>query len=185
MAEFPEHPFWDFSLGVYMSDGVGAACLELQDAHELDVNVLLFCMWQGASGCGALNAADMKTVLAAVEEWHHDVVRALRAVRVRMKGGMPPAPADLTESLRQRIQKAEIDCEHTEQLMLAGAIVREADDSLSHEARLADAVANLAEYFSAIGRVAGEADRANIAHMLGVAFGELDAAIIRDACAGL
>ena len=93
-------------------------------------------MWQGASGRGALNAADMKTVLAAVEEWHHDVVRALRAVRVRMKGGMPPAPADLTESLRQRIQKAEIDCEHTEQLMLAGAIVREADDSLSHEARV-------------------------------------------------
>ena len=185
MAEFPEHPFWDFSLGVYMSDGVGAACLDLQDAHELDVNVLLFCMWQGASGRGALNAADMKAALAAVEEWHHEVVRGLRAVRVRMKGGMPPAPADLSESLRQRIQKAEIDCEHTEQLMLAGAIDRAPDETLSDEVRLADAVANLSEYFTAIGGVASDADRANLAHMLGVAFRGLEAGIVRDACAGL
>jgi len=46
-------------------------------------------------------------------------------------------------------------------------------------------VATLAEYFSAIGSVPGDADRANIAHMLGVAFGDLDPAIIRDACARL
>ncbi|MEC9208556.1 MAG: DUF2390 domain-containing protein, partial [Pseudomonadota bacterium] len=43
MSEFPDHPFWDFSLDVYMSKGVGAAFLELQRAHELDVNILLFC----------------------------------------------------------------------------------------------------------------------------------------------
>ena len=185
MAEFPENPFWDFSLGVYMSEGVGAACLELQDAHELDVNVLLFCMWLGASGRGTLSAAEMETVTGAVQEWHHDVVRELRAVRVRMKGGMPPAPADLSESLRQRIQKAEIDCEHTEQLMLAGAIDRQADDSRTHVIRLADAVANVARYFVAFGGEATDADRSHVAHMLGVAFSGQDAAAIRDACAKL
>lgn len=185
MAEFPEHPFWDFSLSVYMSDGVGAACLELQDAHELDVNVLLFCMWQGASGRGALSTAEMKTVTGAVQEWHHDVVRELRAVRVRMKGGIPPAPADLSESLRQRIQKAEIDCEHTEQLMLAGAIDKAADDSRTDDTRLGDAVANIAEYFAAFGGVATDADRANVAHMLRVALGGLDADAVRNACGKL
>ena len=177
MAEFPEHPFWDFSLGVYMSEGVGVACLELQDAHELDVNVLLFCMWLGASGRGPLSAAEMKTVTGAVQEWHHDVVR--------MKGGMSPAPADLSESLRQRIQKVEIDCEHTEQLMLAGAIDRQADDSRTHVIRLADAVANVARYFVAFGGEATDADRSHVAHMLGVAFSGQDAAAIRDACAKL
>jgi uncharacterized protein (TIGR02444 family) len=185
LAQFPEHPFWDFSLGVYMSEGVGAACLELQDAHELDVNVLLFCMWQGASGRGALSATEMQMALAAVEDWHHDIVRGLRAVRVRMKGGMPPAPMDLSESLRQRIQKAEIDCEHTEQLMLAAAIDKEPDESRTDEVRLADAVATLAEYFAAIGGVATDADRSNLAHMLGFAFGGLDAGVVRDTCANL
>ena len=69
--------------------------------------------------------------------------------------------------------------------MLAGAIVRDPDDSLGSEARLADAVTNLAGYFSVIGSVASDRDRANIAHMLGVAFGGLDAATVSDACAGL
>lgn len=185
MAEFPEHPFWDFSLSVYMSEGVGAACLELQDAHELDVNVLLFCMWLGASGRGALSAAEMKTVTGAVEVWHHEVVRELRAVRVRMKGGMPPAPDDLTESLRQRIQKTEIDCEHTEQLMLAGSIEKQADDSRAEGLRLADAVANIAAYFTEFGGSATAADRANLAHMLGVAFDGQDTAAVREACSKL
>lgn len=185
MAEFPEHPFWDFSLSVYMSAGVGAACLDLQDAHELDVNVLLFCMWLGASGRGTLSKAEMKTVTDAVQEWHHDVVRELRAVRVRMKGGMPPAPADLSESLRQRIQKAEIDCEHTEQLMLAGAIDKDADDSRAEDSRLADAVANIAGYFGSFGGVATDADRSNVMHMLGVAFTRQDAGAVRNACAKL
>lgn len=185
MAEFPEHPFWDFSLSVYMSDGVGAACLELQDAHELDVNVLLFCMWLGASGRGSLTATEMQSVTGAVQEWHHDIVRELRAVRVRMKGGMSSAPADLTESLRQRIQKTEIDCEHTEQLMLAASIDKDADDSCEESVRLVDAVANITRYFADFGGVATDADRANIAHMLGVAFGGTGADAVRDACANI
>tara|TARA_B110000438_G_C15491353_1_gene511570 strand:+ start:137 stop:694 length:558 start_codon:yes stop_codon:yes gene_type:complete len=185
LAEFPEHPFWDFSLSVYMSEGVGGACLNLQGAHELDVNVLLFCMWLGASGRGTLSAAEMRTVTDAVQVWHHDVVRKLRAVRMRMKGGMALAPADLSESLRQRIQKAEIDCEHTEQLMLAGAIDKKADDSLSSSVRLANAVSSIAEYFVTFGGVVTDADRSNLSHMLGVAFSGQDVSAIHNACVKL
>ena len=52
-VSFPEHPFWDFSLSVYSTEGVPAACLVLQDHHQVDVNVILFCCWLGASGRGA------------------------------------------------------------------------------------------------------------------------------------
>ena len=182
MAEFPDHPFWDFSLEVYMSEGVGAVCLKLQDAHELDVNIVLFCVWLGASGRGGLSAVEMKSVTDTVNEWHHEVVRELRAVRVRMKGGMSQAPADLTESLRQRIQKTEIDCEHTEQLMLVAAIKKCSDDSRAEDARLLDAVANIAEYFASFGGTASDMDRANVAHMLGVVFSGQAGDVIRDAC---
>lgn len=182
MAEFPEHPFWDFSLDVYMSEGVGAACLELQGAHELDVNILLFCQWLGASGRGALSPAQMKTVTDTVHVWHRDVVRALRAVRTLMKGGMDPAPADLAESLRQRIQKTEIDCEHTEQLMLAGSIETAVDDARSRDDRLADAVSNLSEYFRIFGGAVTGRDRENLCVMLGAAFRDRAAADIAAAC---
>lgn len=182
MAEFPDHPFWDFSLEVYMSEGVGAACLELQDAHELDVNILLYCQWLGASGRGALTTAQMKTVTDAVDAWHHDVVRALRAVRMRMKGGMAPAPDDLAESMRQRIQKTEIDCEHTEQLMLAAAVETSVDDARADGDRLADAVSNLSQYFQVFGGEVSGRDRENLGVMLRVAFPGLAPEDIRAAC---
>lgn len=185
MTEFPEHPFWDFSLDVYMSEGVGAACLQLQEAHQLDVNILLFCTWVGASGRGAMTEADMAAAMAAVHDWHGEVVRGLRAVRTRMKGGIGPAPAGLSESLRQRIQKIEIDCEHAEQIILAEAIERaaaahEGDPGRPTEARAADAAANVACYFAALGDAASDADRASLAVVLGAAFRGLPAAQLRE-----
>ena len=48
--DFPDHPFWDFSLRVHGADGVAGACLDLQDAHQLDVNIVLYCCWIGATG---------------------------------------------------------------------------------------------------------------------------------------
>ncbi len=170
MAEFPHHPLWDFSLHVYTSEGVGAACLALQEAHEIDVNVLLYCSWLGASGRGVLTHAEMEAALATVADWHEEVVRSLRAVRTRMKRGLANAPAELAESLRQRIQKAEIDCEHTEQLMLAAAVDRTADSSLEENRRIGDAAANIGLYFTNFGRVVTDVDRANLGVILGAAF---------------
>jgi len=169
MAEFPDHPFWDFSLKVYMAGGVGQACLELQDAHELDVNVVLFCLWVGASGRGALDDTQMSDVLGAVHDWHHNIVRELRTVRTYMKGGVGLAPTEITESLRQRIQKTEIDCEHAEQLMLAASIDLEEVPDRKTDDRLVDAVENISKYFRTFGTVS-DADRENLAHILCVAF---------------
>ena len=184
MTEFPDHPFWDFSLDVYMSEGVGAACMELQDAHELDVNILLYCLWVGASGRGALSGDQIVSVTGAVAEWHHDVVRSLRTVRVRMKGGVGSAPAQLAESLRQRIQKTEIDCEHTEQLMLAASVDLPVDDGRSEDDRLKDAVANISTFFATFGTVS-DADRNNLAHILKVAFRNIPAPQVDAAASAL
>ncbi|MEE2997206.1 MAG: TIGR02444 family protein [Pseudomonadota bacterium] len=174
MAKFPDHPFWNFSLEVYMSHGVGPACLELQTRHQLDVNILLYCMWAGASGRGALTGSQMASVDAAVKEWHQDVVRALRAVRVRMKTGVGNAPDDLTEALRQRIQKIEIDCEHVEQLILANTVDLAANGAKTNTERLEDAVSNISSYFATFGEVSG-ADRRSLALILKVAFRDLEA----------
>jgi uncharacterized protein (TIGR02444 family) len=184
MAEFPDHPFWDFSLKVYMAGGVGQACLELQDAHELDVNVLLFCLWVGASGRGALDDTQMSDVLDAVHDWHHNIVRELRTVRTYMKGGVGSAPTAITESLRQRIQKTEIDCEHAEQLMLAESIDLEDVPDRQTDDRLVDAIENISAYFRTFGTVS-DADRGNLAHILGVAFDDKADDLLRTAAARL
>ena len=184
-VEFPDHPFWDFSLEVYGSEGVPQACLDLQEKHEIDVNVLLFCCWLGASGRGAISEAETAAMVAAVDPWHQTVVRALRAVRQRMKGGMPPAPIELSEPLRRRIAKSEVECEHVEQLMLAAAIDRSADDGVGPNQRADDAKTNIGRYFNALGIRADGADRAPLATILGAAFRDQGADRLESLCRSL
>ena len=62
---FENHPFWDFSLRVYGSDGVPAACIALQERRGIDVNLLLFSAWIGESGRGVLAESDLDATLAA------------------------------------------------------------------------------------------------------------------------
>lgn len=183
--DFPDHPFWDFSLEIYGADGVAPACLALQEAHQLDINVVLFCCWIGASGRGALDAGEAEAMTAAVAEWHAEVVRAVRAVRQLLKDGLAPAPIELSEPLRRRIAKIEVELEHVEQLMLAASIDRAADPSAPAERRCADAVANIARYFAIIARAPDPDDRAAVATILAPAFMELDRERLETLCAAL
>lgn len=180
-AEFPDHPFWDFSLRVYGSKGVPEACLVLQERHGIDVNVLLYCCWLGASGRGVLDDGEIATVRGTVEDWHRDVVRVVRAVRQRLKGGFGAAPVELSEPLRRRIAKIEVDLEHVEQLMLAGSVARAADEALDRSTRLEHALGNVAGYFRAEGLAPDAADAAETAVILAPAFDSLESAAVADA----
>ena len=180
-ADFPDHPFWDFSLRVYGSGGVPEACLVLQERHRLDVNVLLYCCWLGASGRGTPGAGEIATVCMTVDGWHRDIVRAVRAVRQRLKGGFGKAPVGLSEPLRRRIARIEVDLEHVEQLMLANSLTRTVDEGLDDAARLGHALDNVRAYFGAVGIDPDAVDAAETAVILGPAFDALEPAAIADA----
>jgi uncharacterized protein (TIGR02444 family) len=103
--------FKQFALELYGSDGVGAACLQLQARHGLDVNMVLFAAYVGAACRQALTTSGIAAARLRVDPWHQEVVRALRAVRQRLKTGPMPAPNDETERLRRKIQQIEIEAE--------------------------------------------------------------------------
>jgi uncharacterized protein (TIGR02444 family) len=180
-VEFEDHPFWDFSLKVYSTPGVPPACIEVQDRHGVDVNVLLFCAWVGASGRGRLSEAELAHTLEAVAEWNEVVVCGMRAIRRRMKEGMPPVPQARSEALRKVLIKLEVDCEHAEQLALAGTLDRAPDDALDEVRRASDAVANIAVYMARLGAKTDDADATALATILAPAFPGRDAATLREA----
>jgi hypothetical protein len=99
-----------------------------------------------------------------------------------MKGGFPPAPADLTESLRKRIGKIEVDCEHVEQLMLAASVDRAADSARPPGARAADAGASIARYFARVGAPISAEDRLAIAVVMRVTFRDMPGPEIDSLC---
>ena len=101
---------WSFSLWLYGAPGVADACLEAQDRHGADVNLLLWAVWLAVLGHG-LTLAELAEAEAATRPWRDEVVRPLRAVRQRLKSGPLPAPTVATESLRARVKAAELEAE--------------------------------------------------------------------------
>ena len=110
--------FWTFTLELYGKPGVAPALIGLQDRLGLDVNMLLYCCWAGADG-RQLSRDDLKAVEAVAEPWQSEVVRPLRALRRRLKGGFPPMPADRVETYRKRVNELEIEGEHIVQNAMA------------------------------------------------------------------
>ena len=101
----------DFALALYGREGVPPACLALQDSAGIDVNILLFAAWRGAVLHREVGATDIAAARARVADWHTEVVKALRAVRRRLKTGPGPAPDARTAKLRAQVQAAEIAAE--------------------------------------------------------------------------
>jgi uncharacterized protein (TIGR02444 family) len=114
-----EPSFWDFSLALYGKPGVAHALIGLQDRLGVDVNMLLYCCWAGAYG-RALSADDLAQVEAVAEPWQAEVVRPLRDLRRRLKGGFEGIPSDRVESFRRRLNELEIEGEHVAQNAMAG-----------------------------------------------------------------
>ena len=110
-------PASDASHTLYASPAVQKACLELQDGSGVDVNVLLYMLWQ-ASQRRRLTADDARAVLAAVEPWRVDVVVPLRTARRNLKSPPPAFDQQATETLRAIVKKAELEAERLQQVAL-------------------------------------------------------------------
>ena len=100
-----------FTPKVYASEQVPPACLLLHEYAEVDVNLLLFSAFAAAGRRAELDAAALVTARDAVAAWHSEVVKALRALRLRLKGGPPPGPTAATEAVRDKLKKVEIESE--------------------------------------------------------------------------
>lgn len=109
--------FWEFSVTVYGKDGVARACLDLQAAYALDVNLLLFCYWY-ALARGKLDDSVLHEALNFSESWKREVVQPLRNVRTWMKANRLQAiePDSVQyHTLRERIKLDELAAEKIQQ----------------------------------------------------------------------
>jgi uncharacterized protein (TIGR02444 family) len=129
--------FWAFSLDFYGRPGVAAACLELQDRHGLDVNLVLYCCWRG----DRLTEAQLQAAIDLTAPWRSEIVQPLRALRRRLKPGFPPFPEAGVLTLRKRIADAELEAERLQQQALEA--LAQAQGSVPPPSRQA-ATANLA-----------------------------------------
>jgi uncharacterized protein (TIGR02444 family) len=105
---------WNFSLTFYARPGVAELCLDLQDCFAVDVNVLLYLLWQASRG-RRLDASEMGQVVALVENWRQNVVLPLRGVRRFLKEPAPTWLAADVHAFRERIKADELQAELLQQ----------------------------------------------------------------------
>jgi uncharacterized protein (TIGR02444 family) len=107
-------PFWRFSLRFYRLPGVADACIALQEEAGVDVNLLLYLLWQ-ASQRRRLSTADVAAIEARIAPWREATVIRLREVRRALRS--PPdlvAPAT-AEAFRNRVKAVELEAERLQQ----------------------------------------------------------------------
>jgi uncharacterized protein (TIGR02444 family) len=134
------NPFWAFSLRIYRRPGVAPACLALQDRADVDVNLLLFCLWAGREGL-TLQGASLAKALSLSREWAA-IIQPLRQSRRVLK---PKADRD-AQSLRGDVLKLELEAERLIQRSLYALRLPRATDE-----GVVLAADNVGRYFRAAG----------------------------------
>jgi uncharacterized protein (TIGR02444 family) len=110
-------PFWEFSLAFYVMPRVEPACIALQDEAGVDVNILLFLLWNATQG-RSMSEADVSELDRAVSAWRNTSVIPLRGMRRALKIALPIVDRHTTEGFRNRIKEAELEAERLEQAAL-------------------------------------------------------------------
>lgn len=157
------NPFWQYSLKLYACDDVAELCLRLQDEGGLDVNLLLYCLWQGSEG-RSLQRASLAEVCRVSDPWRQEVVESLRNARRWMKGREQEI-AGQSGGLRERIKALELAAEKCQQDWLA-VLPTVHDDASPFIA----AAQNLAGYVQEAGAQSTPALQGDLARLLHQAF---------------
>lgn len=151
-AEFQNNPFWDYSVSIYGKPDVADACIFLQDRYGFDVNLLLFCVWLGASGRGSLDADEIEGCLRRTGDWRARVIEPLRSIRRACRDEPLGVPEFLLQIFRPLMLDIEKDAEHIEQLVLAELIRNKPAEDVADDVRAFDAQRSLLEYILVAGR---------------------------------
>ena len=169
---FPPSEFWDFATRLYARGDVEAVCLRLQDRHQANVNVLLFCCWVASSGRGSFRDGELEAALAVTAEWHGNVSMALRTLRRYLRGEVGAAPRRLADDLGRVVAESEIYAEHVEQLMLQDSLQRPGTGTFDPGEQVRAASLNLFAYLQHLKVTLDDQDRAGLAELLGQGFPE-------------
>jgi uncharacterized protein (TIGR02444 family) len=135
-------PFWRFSLRFYREPMVADACIALQEQAGVDVNLLLFLLWQ-ATRQRALSAAEVAALDAKIGAWRDATVVPLRAVRRALKA--PLARVEAAEAFRNRIKEVELEAERLQQEAMY-ALAQSSPPGWDHPSPVDAARINIAAY---------------------------------------
>jgi uncharacterized protein (TIGR02444 family) len=167
-----DSPFWRFSLRFYRNPQVAAACIALQDEAGVDVNVLLFLLWN-ATLKRTLPQAAIADLDARIGAWRNAAVVPLRELRRALKIPAPVVAPGAAEAFRTRVKAVELEAERLQQQIMYAltpslpfvgadttiAAARASIDGYAAVSAKAFPAAAVATILAALAQVSGNTDR--------------------------
>lgn len=102
---------WNSSLALYALPGVAERCLDMQERHGADINLLLTAAWLARRGqCWSVE--DIGALRALCADWRQHCLLPLRAVRRYARERVGDAP------LYRRLKEAELEAERHQLAMI-------------------------------------------------------------------
>jgi len=147
-----DEPLWRFSLAFYERPGVAEALITLQDRNGFDVNLMLFALWLGISGRGALHGDLLAAATGAAGTLRSEIVEPLRRLRRRLRHH----PDGDVQKLREGVKALELAGEKLIQARLVRLAGRGCAGTTPEGCR-ANAHANFALYLGPDGVRSSEA----------------------------
>ena len=136
---------WRFSLAFYDLPGVAEALITLQDRDGFDVNLILFALWLGISGRGALSDDLLATAEHATRAIRNEIIDPLRALRRKLRHH----PDGGIQQLREGVKALELAAEKLAQVRLAHLCARK-ENNVPLAERIAAAGDDLTFYLGPI-----------------------------------
>jgi uncharacterized protein (TIGR02444 family) len=119
--KFPESAFWNYSCRQFENRSIADTCLQLQNACDADVNILLYCCW-AADNRIQLDNDDLQKLIRASNPWQSAIIKPLRDARRMMKHQIIAMPANLHTQTIANLTEMELNAEHMAQLDLEKTI---------------------------------------------------------------
>lgn len=109
---------WSWVVAAYSAPGVAEQCLELQDAHEQNVPLLLWAAWAATQGA----VSDVVAAQAAgiARAWSEAAIVPLRSIRRRLKQALSEGDEAPRLALREQVKAIELHAEKVLLEQLAG-----------------------------------------------------------------
>ncbi|MGN6207256.1 TIGR02444 family protein [Asticcacaulis sp.] len=113
---------WSWVVAAYGAPGVAEQCLELQDAHDQNVPLLLWAAWAATQGPVGEGLASRAAEVARA--WSEAAIMPLRSVRRRLKQALSEGDEASRLALREQVKAIELQSEKVLLEQLAALSVR-------------------------------------------------------------
>ena len=154
--DYPNSEFWNYSTQIWTLPGLEAICLELQNKHDTNVNILLYCCWLGDKRL-CLNDDDLQMLLDTTKPWQ-TIIQPLRDSRKMMKQSLLAMPSKMIDQTLNNINEMELNAEHMEQLALEKILNLSHVSPCSSQSDVECSLINLVAYLSSLENISSTED---------------------------